>query len=221
MYSNANREENLEQLLILIDNDSKISFDESILKSNWFSKPNTLGDLVIIQIQTIIQKRIRGITCEENITTYSNPSRRGSEFVHKIIDIKLIEKMTVHLNSLSDTKKDISILVLCSLSECRHFIYYIANIEMIVKIIHHVHTVRKTSKIYLPNFLLDYHRQREHVIVSLQLLRRIYIRDIKLRRYFIEHGGAQIIKDFLVSGDVDLIQETLYNIEDLIFVKAF
>jgi hypothetical protein len=58
------------------------------------------------------------------------------------------------------------------------------------------------------------------VIVSLQLLRRIYIRDIKLRRYFIENGGAQIIKEFLVSGDVDLIQETLYNIEDLIFVKS-
>ncbi len=58
------------------------------------------------------------------------------------------------------------------------------------------------------------------MIVSLQLLRRIYIRDIKLRRYFIENGGAQIIKEFLVSGDVDLIQETLYNIEDLIFVKT-
>jgi len=149
MYSNANRQENIEHLLLIINNESKISFDESLLKSNWFSKPDTLGELAVIQIHAIIQKRIRGMSCEENLTSYLNPSRGGKEFIQKILDINFIDKMCELLNSLSDTKKDISILVLCSLSECKHFINYLANNEMIVKIINHINMVTKISKIYL------------------------------------------------------------------------
>ncbi len=145
MYSNANREENLDLLLVLIDNESKVTFDENLLKSNWFSKPKTLGDLVIIQIQTIIQKKIRGINFDENINRDTKLSRRGKEFVKKVEESKLIDKMSEYLNSESHTIKDISILILCSLSECQHFIPFLANNGMIKKIINHINGFKKLS----------------------------------------------------------------------------
>jgi hypothetical protein len=55
--------------------------------------------------------------------------------------------------------------------------------------------------------------------VTLQLLKRIYVKEIILRKIFLELGGIQIINELLTCGDVDLIQEALYNIDDLIYVK--
>ena len=68
---------------------------------------------------------------------------------------------------------------------------------------------------------LEYKNYREHIIISFQFLRRIYIKELELRKYFIQEGGVQLIKEFLASGDVDIIQESLYNIEDLIYVNYF
>jgi hypothetical protein len=67
--------------------------------------------------------------------------------------------------------------------------------------------------------LLEYLSYREHIIISLQLFKKLYIKDVELRIYFVEEGGAQLIKDFMRSGDLDMIEECLYNIEDLIYVK--
>jgi hypothetical protein len=50
-------------------------------------------------------------------------------------------------------------------------------------------------------------------------LRTIYIKDVPTRKLFIELGGLQLLYDLLVSGDVDIILEVLYNIEDLIYVN--
>ena len=145
MYSNANREENLEILLNLIDNESKITFDDSLMRSNWFSKPKTLGDMVIIQIQAIIQKKIRGIMFDENINRDSTLSRRGKEFLNKIKETNFINRMLELLNSESKTKKDISILILCSLSECRHLIVLLLEKEFMKKIINHINSFKKIS----------------------------------------------------------------------------
>jgi len=145
MYSNANREENLEILLNLIDNESKITFDDSLMKSSWFSKPKTLGDMVIIQIQAIIQKKIRGIMFDENINSDSPLSRRGKEFLNKIKETNFINRMLELLNSESKTKKDISILILCSLSECRILIVLLLEKQIIKKIINHMNSFKKIS----------------------------------------------------------------------------
>jgi hypothetical protein len=52
-------------------------------------------------------------------------------------------------------------------------------------------------------------------------LRLIYIKEIPTRKLFIELGGLQLLYDYLASGDVDIILEVLYNIEDLIYVSYY
>jgi hypothetical protein len=42
-----------------------------------------------------------------------------------------------------------------------------------------------------------------------------------MRRAFLDEGGIEIIHEFLKTEDVDIIQEVLYNIEDLIYVIYF
>ncbi len=39
-----------------------------------------------------------------------------------------------------------------------------------------------------------------------------------MRQAFLEAGGIEIINEFLKTEDVDIVQEVLYNIEDLIYV---
>ena len=72
--------------------------------------------------------------------------------------------------------------------------------------------------IYFLKYFLEYKNYREHTISTLQLLRTIYIKDVPIRKLFIELGGLQLLYDFLMSGDVDIILEVLYNMEDLIYV---
>ena len=42
-----------------------------------------------------------------------------------------------------------------------------------------------------------------------------------MRRAFLEEGGIEIINEFLKTEDVDIVQEVLYNIDDLIYVLIF
>lgn len=56
------------------------------------------------------------------------------------------------------------------------------------------------------------------MIATLQLLRSVYVKDIHMRRAFLEVGGVQTINEVLKTEDLDLITEALYNIEDLIYV---
>lgn len=152
MYSNANREEDLDKLLELLENNSKISIKDDVIKGIWFSMPNTLGDLIIIQIHAIVQKKIRGILFDESLNKDRALSRRGKSFLKEIKSTNLIEHMCDLLDSNSFTKKDISILVINSLSECRHIVGFLMNKETIGKIIRHVNSFKKLSKIFFELF---------------------------------------------------------------------
>jgi hypothetical protein len=66
--------------------------------------------------------------------------------------------------------------------------------------------------------ILEYKNYKEHIIATLQLFRRIYIKELQMRQAFLEAGGIEIINEFLKTEDVDIVQEVLYNIEDLIYV---
>jgi len=55
-------------------------------------------------------------------------------------------------------------------------------------------------------------------MVTLQLFRRIYVKEKYLRKCFLEEGGMEIINEFMKTGDVDIVHEVLYNVEDLIYV---
>ena len=63
---------------------------------------------------------------------------------------------------------------------------------------------------------IHYVNYKEHIIATLSILRSIYIKDLSLRRMFIELNGGYLLKDFIYCGDLDIIQETIYNLEDLV-----
>jgi len=50
------------------------------------------------------------------------------------------------------------------------------------------------------------------------ILKNIYVKNINLRKYFVENGGLNLSFEFLNSGDVDIISEVLSTIQDLIYV---
>jgi hypothetical protein len=152
MYSNANREENLEILLSLTDNQSVITIDETLLRSNWLTKPETLGDVAIIQILNIVQKRIKGFLLDEKEMYMSKNKPQLQQKIDNVIaqlnKINLINKMVELLDSNSYTKKDVAILILCTLSAFRCTLNLLINREFIRNIILHVNRFKTASKKY-------------------------------------------------------------------------
>jgi hypothetical protein len=79
--------------------------------------------------------------------------------------------------------------------------------EIVLKLLKHLNYLR---------FKSNGKSRKESSISCLEILRRLYVRDIKLRKFFLDNGGVQIIYEFLTSEDPDIILEILFNIEDLI-----
>jgi hypothetical protein len=221
MYSNANKQENLSVLIILVDNQSVISIDETLLRSNWLTKPETLGDIAIIQILNIVQKKIKGFILDEK-DRYHNKckdhlTQRIDNFLSQLRETNFIYKMLQLLDSNSYTKKDVSILILCTLSAHRSVLNLMLTREFIKSLINHVNSFKTISKFFII-IHLEYKNFKEHIMAALQLFRRIYVKEIISRKNFLDEGGIEIISEFLKTGDVDIVQEVLYNIEDLIYV---
>ncbi len=80
--------------------------------------------------------------------------------------------------------------------------------DLIIKLIKHVNSFKINKHL----------NSKEHIISTLEIFRNIYVKDMRLRRFFIENGGSQMIYEFLSSGDPDIVHEILFNIEDLIYV---
>ena len=150
MYSNANREENLEILLSLTDNQSAITIDETLLRSNWLTKPDTLGDVAIIQILNIIQKKIKGFLLDEREMYISKNKdqlqQKIDNFMAQLVKINLINKMVKLFDSNSFTKKDVAILILCTLSACRSILSLMMNREFIKNLTLHVNRFKTASR---------------------------------------------------------------------------
>ena len=220
MYSNANKNEDLNALMILYENESRINLDGELYKNTWLSKPNTLGDVAFIQIFKIIQKNIKDLSFGEK-QHYNDKyfSAKYEKFINEINLYKVIEKVSLALDSSSDTKKDVAILILIELATSQKIIKILSLTENIKVFINHAYSFKKNSKFFFIFILQEYKNYREHIISTLQLLRTIYIKELNTRKLFIELGGVQLLYDYLNCGDVDIILEVLYNIEDLIYVR--
>ena len=162
-----------------------------------------------------------------NITTYVSEKINGytqSDMKEKEILLNnfknhnFIQKILDNLELSSECKKDASIVILCLISTSKLIIIKIdklfckelmMNKESIIKLIKHVNSFK----------INKYVNYKEHIISSLEIFRNIYVKDINLRRFFIENGGYILINEFLTSGDPDIVHEILFNIEDLIYVK--
>jgi predicted GNAT family N-acyltransferase len=152
MYSNANKEENFEILLSLVDNESKIKIEDSF---NWLAHPETLGDLALTQIYFLVQKRIKIFVYEDKCQSSNEARNVLQQKIDNTLMIfqqtNLINKLIKLLESNSDTKKDVSILILGSLSNHRAFLNLMLNKEMIQSLINHVSSFNKISKTKLCN----------------------------------------------------------------------
>ena len=49
-------------------------------------------------------------------------------------------------------------------------------------------------------------------------MRTTYIKEISLRKLFIELGGLELLYQNLSGGDLDIIHEVLYDLQDLVYV---
>ena len=208
MYSEANRTENLSVLMKLVSNESSIEIESTLLFKNWVTNPKTLGDIAIIQIYVIIQRRIRNIIFDECTNKVPSPAMIDikENTIKSLLELNFIQEIMNLLSSSSSTKKDTSILIFVALSNCKDFLKLLSYKNFIDRMIQHLNTMKQTQ----------YVNYKEHIIATLSILRSIYIKDISLRRIFIELNGASILKEFLYCGDYEIVEETIYNIEDLI-----
>lgn len=159
MYSNANREENLEILLSLTDNKSVITINETLIRQNWLTKPETLGEVAMIQILNIIQKKVKGLLFDEKDYFITNTK---DKYLLRIESIKiqfektdLINRMLTMLESQSSTKKDVAILILVTLSNVREFLNMMMKKEIIKCLIMHINQLKIQSKFLLKSIRIQ------------------------------------------------------------------
>jgi hypothetical protein len=249
-YLKASKEENLELLLKLVDNPSRVILEDNNLHTsnlinhspksvktstteggNWIQKPETLGELSLMKIFSIIETRLEYInTQEEKIqlkieeknnqnpdTSILDPIKieenknEFQSFMDEIKDIKFIVKIFKLLESDSNTIKDLAILILSELSSSNQILSLMLHKDYLQKLILHISCFRN----------LKCKNSKEHIVASLQIIRRIYVKNLNLRRNFLELGGFQLLYENIMQQDIVIIQEVLYNIEDLIYVRKF
>jgi len=147
MYSNANRNDDLNTLIILYENESRINLDGDLYKNTWLSKPTTLGDVAFIQIFKIIQKKIKEISFGEKLH-YNDESfkLKYDLFMNEINKNKLIEKVCTALQSGTNTKKDVAILILLELANSQRINKILSSQEFMKIFIEHANTIKRYSK---------------------------------------------------------------------------
>lgn len=68
----------------------------------------------------------------------------------------------------------------------------------------------------------NYIKRKQHTIVTFELIRNIYVVNIKFRERFINNKGLDILVEFMdESNDFDILQEVVYSLQDLIYVNRF
>ena len=147
MYSNANRNNDIYTLKCLVDNESKVELEGDNYNNTWISKPTTMGDLAYLQIYSIIQKKVKEISLDERIDE-NNPTFKAKydRFMNDLIKEKMLEKICNLLFNGSNTKKDVSILILSEMSTCMRVIKIFSCEEYIQLFIDHANSFKKLSK---------------------------------------------------------------------------
>lgn len=151
MYSNANRNDDLNTLIVLYENESRINLDGDLYNNTWLSKPTTLGDVAFIQIFKIIQKKIKEISFGEN-HYYNDQSfkLKYDNFINEISKNQILEKVCTALQTGSNTKKDVAILILLELANSQRINKILSSHEYIQTFIDHANSFKKNSKSFYP-----------------------------------------------------------------------
>ncbi len=158
MYSNANRSEDLNTLIILCENESSVNADGEIYNNTWLSKPTTLGDYAFIHIFKIIQKKIKEISFGEKHHKDAAFNMKYDKFMNEISQNKLIEKVCSALQTGSNTKKDVAILILLELVNSQRINKILSTAEYVQIFIDHANECREYSKKLIIVFHLSFQK---------------------------------------------------------------
>lgn len=156
MYSNANRNDDLNTLIVLYENESRINLDGDLYNNTWLSKPTTLGDVAFIQIFKIIQKKIKEINFGEKLH-YNDKTftLKYDNFMNEISKNKIIEKVCSALQEGSNTKKDVAVLILLELVNSQRINKILSSPEYIKVFIDHANSFKKFSEQKIFSFIFD------------------------------------------------------------------
>lgn len=192
-YINAVNEKNILQLFSYIDSEVAIKFENDFCMK---ITPKTLGEIALVQIYAMISSK-------------KNSSKLIRSFCSREILLKLLDSLNISSQGLNkqNIRFDLSMLILSALSSNTIFceLFFVDEMNNMIS---HI-SFFKGKK---------YSNYKLHIISSLQILRRIYIRNIEFREEFINRSGFQCLSDCLQSGEANITLEVLYCIDDLIYV---
>lgn len=217
LYSNACKQEDIYSFVKYMKHNNKITFDKEI-NLGWIQQPQTLSDLAAYQLYYIISKKVKCLLLLGSTKNCSIDS--FVEFEVQIEKSKLINIMKDHFLALiSDIsneslycKADCFILSIVNLIELYDInSKYFQNNEFMKLMLHYI-TI-------LDEDIYDFNT-KNHIIATLQILRKLYYTKIPLRVLFINSGGLDAFKKHILAGQEDIIQEMFYNIQDLVYVST-
>lgn len=149
MYSNASRRQDLKTLLSLSDNESLVTLEDVQLGEAWVTRPKTFGDVVVVQILSVLHKKLSHLIYNANYLLAGNTKYLEKElenFILQLKDINFIERILMMLDSDSDTKKDIAILILIRLTSFRYTLNLMLTRDLLKNLIIHINKFKKISK---------------------------------------------------------------------------
>jgi hypothetical protein len=148
MYSNASRRQDLKTLLSLVDNQSEVTLQDVKIGEEWVTKPRTLGEVVVVQILSVVHKKLEYFIFNANNLLGGNNKILEKEFENFILhinEIDFINRILHFLDSNSDTKKDLAILILIRLTSFRYTLNMMMTREFLKRLIDHINRFKKIS----------------------------------------------------------------------------
>lgn len=221
VYSNASKSQNIQAFLQYLKIDTKIEIDCSI-SLGWISTPKTLSDLAAYQIMYLVsQKKNSIMMLQSNSFIYDNLASNFKSLIENSYqEENLLKILMEQLSSFANNhyimdmqcKADCFILILANLSEIKEICrIYLQNIEVMDFLI------KYCTAICASKSMTNY---KQHIIICLQVLRKIYSPDKDLRKHFILNKGADLLNSIIEEPQREVVYEVFYNIQDLVYVSS-
>lgn len=222
VYSNASKSQNINTFIQYLKVDMRIEIDHSI-SLGWISTPRTLSDLAAYQIMFLVsQKKKTLLIHHSNSNAYESLLANFKSIIeYSLQEDNLVKIIKEQLNAFIYRLYDIDLL--CK-ADC--FILLIANIS----------EIKEICNLYLQNeesvdFFISYctyiianksiRNSKQHKIICLQVLRKIYSPDKSLRKHFILNNGTGLLNSIFDEAQFEEVYEVFYNIQDLVYVISY
>lgn len=223
VYSNASKAQSIKTFLQYLKMDMRIEIDSNITLG-WISCPKTLSDLAAYQIMYLVsQKKKTLLMHQSNSNAYES----------------LLDNFKLMIETRNDDKSDLIMLIKKHLTSCMQSNYdsdLNCKADCFMLLLANISEIREVCDTYLVNkeimdFLITYclhiseykpiSNSKQHIIICLQVLRKIYSTDLSMRMHFIVNQGSDMLNSIIEYPQCEQIYEVFYNIQDLVYVSPF